>query len=186
MAQDTQSGAWEYFFPSFENIAGPSLNAAEEDAVSKVHDVERKVFDEKPNRVVEEIDDEVVAPVRNVEVPEPEPEPEPTPEPAPVPDEMMETPVGKGVKLKQTPSSVEGKRIVKHSVNLQQIFADLDDNFLKASEAAHDVSKMLEATRLHYHSNFADNKGISLDTRFLILRRFASISGTFCFEVTSF
>ncbi|XP_014501224.1 nitrate regulatory gene2 protein [Vigna radiata var. radiata] len=158
MAQDTQSGAWEYFFPSFENIAGPSLNAAEEDAVSKVHEVERKVFDEKP-RVVEEIDDEVVTPVRGVEVPEPEPEPEPVPEPPAVPDEMMETPVGKGVKLKQTPSSVEGKRIVKHSVNLQQIFADLDDNFLKASEAAHDVSKMLEATRLHYHSNFADNKG---------------------------
>ncbi|ESW22653.1 hypothetical protein PHAVU_005G170800 [Phaseolus vulgaris] len=157
MAQDTQSGAWEYFFPSFENIAGPSLNAAEEDAVGKVHDVERKVFDEKPNRVVEEIDDEVVTPVRHVEVPVPEPEP--TPEPAAVPDEMMETPVGKGVKLKQTPSSVEGKRIVKHSMNLQQIFADLDDNFLKASEAAHDVSKMLEATRLHYHSNFADNKG---------------------------
>ncbi|KAB2612810.1 hypothetical protein D8674_035126 [Pyrus ussuriensis x Pyrus communis] len=28
-----------------------------------------------------------------------------------------------------------------------------------ASESAHDVSKMLEATRLHYHSNFADNRG---------------------------
>ncbi|KAB2620349.1 hypothetical protein D8674_041723 [Pyrus ussuriensis x Pyrus communis] len=30
---------------------------------------------------------------------------------------------------------------------------------LVASESAHDVSKMLEATRLHYHSNFADNRG---------------------------
>ncbi|ONK78125.1 uncharacterized protein A4U43_C02F14610 [Asparagus officinalis] len=28
-----------------------------------------------------------------------------------------------------------------------------------ASESAHEVSKMLEATRMHYHSNFADNRG---------------------------
>ncbi|KAL9274610.1 ROLLING AND ERECT LEAF 2-like protein [Drosera capensis] len=28
-----------------------------------------------------------------------------------------------------------------------------------ASQSAHEVSKMLEATRLHYHSNFADNRG---------------------------
>ncbi|KAI3853079.1 hypothetical protein MKW92_042451 [Papaver armeniacum] len=43
------------------------------------------------------------------------------------------------------------------SVSLLQVLAALDDHFLKASESAHDVSKMLEATRLHYHSNFADN-----------------------------
>uniref|UniRef100_A0A803LNB9 Nitrate regulatory gene2 protein-like n=1 Tax=Chenopodium quinoa TaxID=63459 RepID=A0A803LNB9_CHEQI len=41
----------------------------------------------------------------------------------------------------------------------EMIFSDLDDCFLKASESAHLVSKMLEATRLHYHSNFADNRG---------------------------
>ncbi|KAK7294184.1 hypothetical protein RJT34_17069 [Clitoria ternatea] len=45
------------------------------------------------------------------------------------------------------------------SVNLIQIIADLDDHFLKASESSREVSKMLEATRLHYHSNFADNTG---------------------------
>ncbi|XP_021736835.1 uncharacterized protein LOC110703346 [Chenopodium quinoa] len=50
----------------------------------------------------------------------------------------------------------EGRR---KNVNLVQIFSDLDDCFLKASESAHLVSKMLEATRLHYHSNFADNRG---------------------------
>lgn len=43
--------------------------------------------------------------------------------------------------------------------NLLQIFSELDDCFLKASESAHEVSKMLEANRLHYHSNFADNRG---------------------------
>ncbi|KHN32609.1 hypothetical protein glysoja_022291 [Glycine soja] len=161
MAPDTQSGAWEYFFPSMENIAGTSLNAAEEDAVHKVHEIERKVFEEKPSRVVLE-EDEAVTPVRKVQVPEPEPEPKPQPDPEPeplnVPEEMMETPVS--MKMKQTPSSVDGKRIVvQRSVNLLQIFANLDDHFLKASEAAHEVSKMLEATRLHYHSNFADNRG---------------------------
>ncbi|KAL8126907.1 hypothetical protein AgCh_013998 [Apium graveolens] len=44
-------------------------------------------------------------------------------------------------------------------VNLLKILGDIDDHFLKASECAQEVSKMLEATRLHYHSNFADNRG---------------------------
>ncbi|KAK9690284.1 hypothetical protein RND81_09G118200 [Saponaria officinalis] len=51
---------------------------------------------------------------------------------------------------------VEGKR---RSVNMVQLFSNLDDYFLKASESAHEVSKLLEAARLHYHSNFADNRG---------------------------
>jgi len=42
---------------------------------------------------------------------------------------------------------------------LLRVLADLDDYFLAASESGHEVSKMLEANRLHYHSNFADNKG---------------------------
>ncbi|PHU09362.1 hypothetical protein BC332_21222 [Capsicum chinense] len=40
-----------------------------------------------------------------------------------------------------------------------RVLGDIDDHFLKASENAQEVSKMLEATRLHYHSNFADNRG---------------------------
>ncbi|CAI0422899.1 unnamed protein product [Linum tenue] len=43
--------------------------------------------------------------------------------------------------------------------SLMQIFGELDNHFLAAYESAHGVSKMLEATRLHYHSNFADNRG---------------------------
>ncbi|XP_020254093.1 uncharacterized protein LOC109831165 [Asparagus officinalis] len=42
---------------------------------------------------------------------------------------------------------------------LRRCLDDIDDHFLKASESAHEVSKMLEATRMHYHSNFADNRG---------------------------
>ncbi|EEF45925.1 protein ALTERED PHOSPHATE STARVATION RESPONSE 1 [Ricinus communis] len=45
------------------------------------------------------------------------------------------------------------------SVNLMEVLKEIDDHFLKASENAQEVSKMLEATRLHYHSNFADNRG---------------------------
>lgn len=45
------------------------------------------------------------------------------------------------------------------SVSLVQVLNQIDDHFLKASEGAQEVSKMLEATRLHYHSNFADNRG---------------------------
>ncbi|XVE97534.1 hypothetical protein REPUB_Repub03eG0027600 [Reevesia pubescens] len=53
------------------------------------------------------------------------------------------------------------RRVVKavSSVNLMQVLNEIDDHFLKASESAQEVSKMLEATRLHYHSNFADNRG---------------------------
>lgn len=42
---------------------------------------------------------------------------------------------------------------------LLKVLAELDDHFLSASESGYEVSKMLEANRLHYHSNFADNKG---------------------------
>ncbi|KAI7994410.1 Nitrate regulatory gene2 protein [Camellia lanceoleosa] len=50
-------------------------------------------------------------------------------------------------------------KVVGSSVNLLKILGEIDDHFLKASQAAQEVSKMLEATRLHYHSNFADNRG---------------------------
>ncbi|KZV42003.1 hypothetical protein F511_14317 [Dorcoceras hygrometricum] len=46
-----------------------------------------------------------------------------------------------------------------NSVDLLKVLSDIDDHFLKASQSAQEVSKMLEATRLHYHSNFADNRG---------------------------
>ncbi|KAG6420336.1 hypothetical protein SASPL_116861 [Salvia splendens] len=35
---------------------------------------------------------------------------------------------------------------------------EIDDHFLKASQSSQAVSKMLEAMRLHYHSNFAGNR----------------------------
>ncbi|KAH6831166.1 DNA ligase [Perilla frutescens var. hirtella] len=46
-----------------------------------------------------------------------------------------------------------------NGVDLLKILGDIDDHFLKASQCSQAVSKMLEATKLHYHSNFADNRG---------------------------
>ncbi|KAG6483641.1 hypothetical protein ZIOFF_060293 [Zingiber officinale] len=64
----------------------------------------------------------------------------------------------------QSASTLDAKRgkivpATRPSVNLSKILMDLDDHFLKASESTHDVLKMLEATRMHYHSNFADSRG---------------------------
>ncbi|WVZ98385.1 hypothetical protein U9M48_043840 [Paspalum notatum var. saurae] len=44
-------------------------------------------------------------------------------------------------------------------VDLLRVLAEIDDSFLKASESAGEVSKVLEANRMHYHSNFADTRG---------------------------
>ncbi|KQK20360.1 nitrate regulatory gene2 protein [Brachypodium distachyon] len=45
------------------------------------------------------------------------------------------------------------------AARLGDILHELDDHFLKASDSAHEVSKMLEAARMHYHSNFAETRG---------------------------
>lgn len=167
MSQPQQnSAAWEYFFPSMENIAGTSLNEeAEEEHGHTIHKMEHIP---RPSRV--HVMEEVVTTQRGadveIEVPLPSREPEHIPEPEVMMESPVESPMPSGLKVKQmpvTPPTMEAKRIVKHSsVNLLQIFADLDDHFLKASESAQEVSKMLEATRLHYHSNFADNRGTEL------------------------
>ncbi|PKA54374.1 hypothetical protein AXF42_Ash000207 [Apostasia shenzhenica] len=48
---------------------------------------------------------------------------------------------------------------VPQNVSFLQIMNEMDDHFLKASHSAHMVSKILDATRLHYHSNYADVRG---------------------------
>lgn len=69
------------------------------------------------------------------------------------------TKAAKRVKQLGPTESKRGGKGVVPNVSLIKIFGDLDDCFLRASESAHEVSKMLEAHRLHYHSNFADNRG---------------------------
>lgn len=53
----------------------------------------------------------------------------------------------------------KGKVVASGTASLLHIVSQLDDYFLRASESAHDVSKKLEATRMHYHSNHADSRG---------------------------
>ncbi|KAI3684251.1 hypothetical protein L6452_33472 [Arctium lappa] len=54
------------------------------------------------------------------------------------------------------PSAMKGG---VQNVMLLQVFKELDDCFMKASKSSHEVSKILEANRLHYCSNFAYNQG---------------------------
>jgi len=129
-----QDATWDYFFPSVDSIPGPSLaepTEMEEDVRVNKEQVQRKVFQERVEPPPMVVEEKVE---KAVEVPVPAPE-------------------------KKAGRKVEGGRRGVKGMNLMKIFEDLDDHFLKASESAHEVSKMLEATRLHYHSNFADNRG---------------------------
>lgn len=144
---------WDYFLFSTENVPGPSLAEEVDESRISREVIERKMLEERAEREetgggggrksvanVEEMD--VVE--KPVELP-------------PQPPQAVVQP--KPVKKAKQVVVAEGKRKGGSIVNLLQVFTELDDCFLKASESAHEVSKMLEATRLHYHSNFADNRG---------------------------
>ncbi|MCL7026119.1 hypothetical protein MKW94_001897 [Papaver nudicaule] len=77
------------------------------------------------------------------------------------PEEVIEVePVKKSNKQYVQSSSMDvgGMRSGK-GLNMLHILKQLDDQFLRASQCASDVSKILEANRLHFHSNYADNRG---------------------------
>ncbi|XP_021895898.1 uncharacterized protein LOC110813170 isoform X2 [Carica papaya] len=151
MPQQQQQGYYDYFFPTMENMPGPTLDEVRMEAPpqrpKEVEQVsERKVFDERPNKGEEGGDDGRKSEAMKNSV-----------ESEKVSVAAAGGGSGRGAKKGK---GVMEKRVVKGgAVNLVQIFVELDDHFLKASESAHEVSKMLEATRLHYHSNFADNRG---------------------------
>ncbi|KAJ6963477.1 hypothetical protein NC652_001946 [Populus alba x Populus x berolinensis] len=135
--QQQSQDYWDDFFPPMDSFPGSSLVGPpemEEEVRINKEQVQRKVYEKKvdpPPMVVEEKMEKAM------EVP------------VPVPEMSVGRKMGGG----------EGGRRVVKGMNFMQIFVDLDDHFLKASESAHEVSKLLEATRLHYHSNFADNRG---------------------------
>ncbi|KAL4366535.1 hypothetical protein GQ457_05G024000 [Hibiscus cannabinus] len=149
-SQPTQDSTYYYFFPTADSVPGPSLGVVEEMRVEDNREVGRKVFEEIPRRVEEENMREEEVDMENGKKMAVE-----------VGVEKPAAGVGKGSKKggKVGVGSTVEKRSGKGSFNLLQVFTELDDHFMKASESAHEVSKMLEATRLHYHSNFADNRG---------------------------
>ncbi|GKV10166.1 hypothetical protein SLEP1_g21571 [Rubroshorea leprosula] len=159
-AHSQHQSTWgDYFFPDVDSMPRPSLADVEEGRVEK-GELEREVFEEMTKRrkeVVEEEEkrEEVVVEQKAAAVEM---------------DKMMEKAVAETAKgMRKAGPSAGEKRVAKGSTNLLKIFEDLDDHFLKASESAHEVSKMLEATRLHYHSNFADNRG-HIDHSAIVMR----------------
>ncbi|KAL2516162.1 hypothetical protein Fot_30133 [Forsythia ovata] len=153
---ENKGSTWEYFF-STDDVPGSTLADVEDDHY-KIAEIERKMREEmaKKSEVDGEVDGgkrvehvEAAAEVVEGTVDLP-PKPPPT-------QTAVATKLAKRVKMG---APAEGKtKGLPSNTNLLQIFVDLDDCFLKACESAHDVSRLLEATRLHYHSNFADKRG---------------------------
>lgn len=148
------SSSWDYFFET-DNIPGPTLAGVEESSMESIEreERERKMLEERARRKQMEEKAAKAEPMAEVveSVSELPPQP-PPPEAA--------TAVAKAGKRAKQVAPAEGKKKSGGSnIKLEQIFVELDDSFLKASESAHEVSRMLEATRLHYHSNFADKRG---------------------------
>lgn len=171
---DSKGMAWDYFF-NVDNMHGHMEDVREEDEEEEGGDDEfderyseheiRNHNDDDKNRINDMVGGKFS------EMSEPK-TPENTVKMEGFTTEEEETPVMVGLKEKQfmhsntAPPDMRrmpgnyGKGGASHSsVNLLKILGDIDDHFLKASECAQEVSKMLEATRLHYHSNFADNRG---------------------------
>ncbi|KAL2346892.1 hypothetical protein Fmac_000892 [Flemingia macrophylla] len=136
---------WDYFF-MVENMPGPSLSA--EDDIDIHNDDGNHNVEGKMENVVEDVV-EPKTPEKVVQQHQNQNDEE---------NEMSEA--KKHIEHSKT-APPEFRRAIKvvPSVTLLQILSALDDHFLQASESAQEVSKMLEATRLHYHSNFADNRG---------------------------
>ncbi|XP_073048388.1 protein ROLLING AND ERECT LEAF 2-like [Primulina eburnea] len=145
--------SWDYFF-SMENVPGPMMAEVEENQVESV-DMERRVLEERARKMEVEETPRRSEKAEAAEVLERASELPPEP---PHPEAAIEaTNIVK--RVKQGVQAEGKKKSGTSNVNLEKIFVDLDDCFLKASESAHEVSRMLEATRFHYHSNFADKRG---------------------------
>ncbi|KAI3687402.1 hypothetical protein L1987_81098 [Smallanthus sonchifolius] len=166
---ESKGMAWDYFFV-VDNMPGTNLSEEEDD----------DVIDEKGEEEEEEEEDHHLHRHQNHHLHHQQVEPK-TPEKVVMEGfttEEEETPVMVGMKDKTfmhsntAPPDINrrggvgvvnggggGMVVGSSSVNLLKILGEIDDHFLKASESAQEVSKMLEATRLHYHSNFADNRG---------------------------
>ncbi|XP_058081699.1 protein ROLLING AND ERECT LEAF 2-like isoform X2 [Magnolia sinica] len=154
---DHKGDAWDFFFPAMhDSMPGPSLPEPEVEVAPPPPP--RRVKDDG----IKSKSDDVVNDNSTVER---------------MPEKVITEPVAKTTKKQKQVSSggggssssqhggggsegsKRGKAAAAANTSLLEILKKLDDHFLGASESAHEVSKMLEANRLHYHSNFADNRG---------------------------
>ncbi|KDP34224.1 hypothetical protein JCGZ_07795 [Jatropha curcas] len=157
---EAKNMAWDYFF-MIDHMQGPSLEP--EEVATNATDTG---FDNVENLGVRfsETENSGGGEIDGVEPKTPEKATEHLSEPTAVEEEgEKETTKERQIEhAKTVPPDFRmmGKKVAPvPSVNLMQVLGEIDDHFLKASESAQEVSKMLEATRLHYHSNFADNRG---------------------------
>lgn len=169
-------GGWDYFIFGHEAINPPTLSQPEEPSWQEPP---------KPVRIEEEKIEKPPPPPKVVpEVVEMPVEPPPKPlkqvkkaKPSTVSSSGSNTGGGGSVHHQHTISAGAGPMSVDSSkrgrmvtvpgptissANLLNSIDLLDDHFLKAHESAGDVSKMLEAARMHYHSNFAGSRGLYL------------------------
>ncbi|KAE8675826.1 hypothetical protein F3Y22_tig00111641pilonHSYRG00029 [Hibiscus syriacus] len=152
---EAKNVAWDYFFMVDDNRPGPSLdlddgnNEAASTNVDALENNVNKVGLSDPGGFDSEI----------------EPKTPERPEKVEMAVEDLEVNDDKGKQQvhiehsKTAPADFRRMAKADPGVNLMEVLNEIDDHFLKASESAHEVSKLLEATRLHYHSNFADNRG---------------------------
>ncbi|CAI9772344.1 unnamed protein product [Fraxinus pennsylvanica] len=152
--------AWDYFFMG-NNIPGQSLDEVEEEEDDE-HYMEGQGHENGNFNNVGDNNMEFKTPEKNVGFPGAEEFK--TPGETPVTEEKEK----QFVHSNTAPPGMSGGGIggggnmvgqSSSNVDLSKILGEIDDHFLKASQSAQEVSKMLEATRLHYHSNFADNRG---------------------------
>ncbi|KAL5558790.1 hypothetical protein UlMin_035001 [Ulmus minor] len=137
---ESKGMAWDYFF-NVESMPGPSLSGDDENRIEEDED-EAMEFDEGENGDDGGGIDDGVEPK--------------TPEKVEESEEHEQKPIEHS---HTAPTELRMAKVADPSVSLLKILNQIDDHFLKSSESAQEVSKMLEATRLHYHSNFADNRG---------------------------
>ncbi|XP_008775372.2 nitrate regulatory gene2 protein-like [Phoenix dactylifera] len=161
MPESKDLGTWDYFFGYQENMPPPTLSQPEDTWPPAER---REIEEEEIKTPATSLPPSAVGnDIRGVE-------PTVAPEKVvaePVPPKAVKKPKQGGSAHHHhalsagTSESKRGKMVAASAppVNLLQILNELDDHFLKASESAQEVSKMLEATRMHYHSNFADNRG---------------------------
>ncbi|OIV96546.1 hypothetical protein TanjilG_24199 [Lupinus angustifolius] len=147
--------AWDYFFMGHvDNMSGPCLSGEDEneeiegegEGEGEGAGVENNNGNDNNGVVVDEVEPKTPEKVKgsvNVEL-----------------GHVEITPESHHIQHSKT-APADFRRALKGvpNFNLLQILNYLDDDFLKSSESAQEVNKLLEATRLHYHSNFADNRG---------------------------
>ncbi|KAM7275274.1 hypothetical protein ACFE04_017140 [Oxalis oulophora] len=155
----TAAGAWDYFF-MVDNMDGMhSLSDTEEG----LNDIDNNKTGEEGNHNNVNYNDDVepktpeLAEVKLSPMSEME-EVELTPPPQTPPTSKLQHQQAHIEHSKTAPAFFNSRTVIS-SINMMQVLSEIDDHFLRASQCAQDVSKMLEATRMHYHSNFADNRG---------------------------